>query len=373
MKKGLIWLIVVMMLTAMLAGCTQSATPAQAPSEDVEQTESAEEVAPPEKSAQSGGDKKTVAFVCIDMQGAFWVDMMRGGEQAAEDYGIDIVFKSAEGSLEKQISLIENLAVQGVDCILVDPIDKQGIIPAIEKAGEAGIPVITAGNEIETDYNICTIYNDAYDIGCITDIMCKQIGEKGKIACIVGAPGSAVSDARQKGFEEAIAKYPDIEPFVLPAKWDATIAQQMVTDILVAEPDLNGVICADAVGFQIVQAAQTAGKDDLMVTNFAGMVDNIPGVKDGTYLLDLLMGGARIGYWNVATAAHLANGEEIPQKIYLPTSVILTQEMQDKVKEWGLADKMSMCTPDEAMTILEGFSQEFGPDQYNVDSYKPRS
>lgn len=374
MKKGLVWLVVAVMLAVMLAGCGQPATPAQeSPSESAEQTKAADGNEAATEPAQGNDGKKTVAFVCIDMQGAFWVDMMRGGEQAAKDYGIDIVFKSGEGSLEKQISLIENLVVQGVDCIIVDPLDKQGIIPAIEKAGKAGIPVITAGNEIETDYNVCTIYNDAYDVGCITDIMCKQIGEKGKIACVVGAPGSAVSDARQKGFEEAVAKYPNVKPFVLPAKWDATIAQQMVTDLLVAEPDLNGVICADAVGFQIVQAAQAAGKEDLLVTNFAGMVDNIPGVKDGTYLLDLLMGGARIGYWNVATAAQLAEGKEIPQKVYLPTSVILTEEMQGKLGEWGLSDQMDVCTPDEAMTILEGFSTEFGPDNYNVDNYKPRS
>ncbi len=369
MKKRWIFVVVMVLLLALVMGCTQPATPQETQASSTPEQSTAAESPQPE--ADNG--KKTVAFVCIDMQGAFWVDMMRGGEQAAQDYGIEIVFKSGEGSLEKQISLIENLVVQGVDCIIVDPLDKQGIVPAIEKAGKAGIPVITAGNEIDTEYNVCTIYNDAYDVGCITDIMAKQIGEKGKIACIVGAPGSAVSDARQKGFEEAVAKYPDIKPFVLPAKWDATVAQQMVTDLLVAEPDLNGVICADAVGFQIVQAAQAAGKDDLIVTNFAGMVDNIPGVQDGTYLLDLLMGGARIGYWNVATAAELANGKEIPHKIYLPTSVILTQEMQGKVQEWGLSENMETCTPEDATKILDGFSEEFGPDAYNVDHYKPRA
>lgn len=326
-----------------------------------------------EKNAEEAGGKKQIAFVCINMEGAFWVDMMRGGEVAAEDYGVDLVFKSGEGSLEKQISLIENLVVQGVDCIIVDPLDKQGIVPAINKAGEAGIPVITAGNEIETDYNVCTIYNDAYDVGCITDVMCKTIGESGKVACVVGAPGSAVSDARQKGFEDAVANYPNVEPFVLPAKWDATVAQQMVTDLLVAEPDLDGVICADAIGFQIVQAAEASNREDLLVTNFAGMTDNIPGVEDGTYLLDLLMGGARVGYWNVATAAQLANGADIPQKIYLPTSVVVSENTKEKLDEWGLTDKMTTCTPDEAMEILEGFSEEFGPDRYKVENYQPRS
>lgn len=318
-----------------------------------------------------GIGSNTIAFVCIDMQGAFWVEMMNGGEIAAKDYDVDLVFKSGEGSLEKQINLIENLITQGVGCIIVDPLDKKGILPAVNAATEAGIPVITCGNEIEGIANISCIYNDSYDVGSITDIICKEIGENGKVACVVGAPGSAVSDARQKGFEDAIAKYPDVEGFVLPAKWDATIAQQMVSDLLVAEPDLSAVVCADAVGFQVWQAVDAADKtDQVIIGNYTAMKENIPGVKDGTYMMDLLMGGVRVGYWNVATAAQLMQGTEIPRLIYLPTSIVMNEDNIAKAETWGIDNVY--CTPDEALQILESSTAEFGPDGYNVENYLPK-
>ena len=69
----------------------------------------------------------------------------------------------------------------------------------------------------------------------------------------------------------------------------------------------------------------------------------------------------------------MANGADIPQKIYLPTSVVVSEDTKGKLDEWGLADKMTTCTPDEAMEILEGFSEEFGPDSYDVENYQPRS
>ncbi len=137
-----------------------------------------------------------IVFVCVDMQGAFWVKMMEGAEIAAQDYGVNLQFKSGEGTLEKQISIIENVVLQEVDAIIVDPLDREGIKPALQAAGEAGIPIVTCGNEVDTEWNHCTIYNDVYDVGCITDIVCTLIGEEGRGDSVAGAADCAVADAR---------------------------------------------------------------------------------------------------------------------------------------------------------------------------------
>lgn len=319
--------------------------------------------------ALAENDPLEVVFVCIDMQGAFWVEMMKGAEVAASDYGVNLQFRSGESSLEKQISIIENLVLQGVDAIIVDPLDAEGIKPALQVAGDAGIPIVTAGNNIDTEWNWCTIYNDVYDLGCITDAVCSMIGGEGKVACVVGAPGSAVSDARQKGFEDAVAKYPDITSFVLPSNWDATVAQQMVTDLLAAEPDLNAVICADAIAYQVHQAAEAAGHPELIVTSLAAMDENLPGVEDGTYLLDLLMGPQRIGYWNVAVAIQLAQGAELDQKLYLPTAIIANDENAEQMRGFGF--DFNIVTVEEAEGVLHSFAAEFGPDAFDAEALKP--
>lgn len=319
--------------------------------------------------AQAANAPLEVVFVCIDMQGAFWVEMMKGGEIAAKDYGINLQFKSGEASLEKQISIIENLILQDVDAIIVDPLDAEGIKPALQAAGEAGIPVVTAGNNIDTKWNWCTIYNDVYDLGCITDIVCSMINKEGKVACVVGAPGSAVSDARQKGFENAVAKYPNVKSYILPANWDANLAQQLVTDLISAEPDLNAVICADAIAFQVMQAAEAVGKKDLLVTSLATMDENLPGVESGRYLLDLLMGPQRIGYWNVAVAVQLAMGKQLDQKLYLPTAIVANEENTKTMKSFGF--DFDIITVDECREILTNFANEFGPETFDPNRLKP--
>jgi len=369
-------------LTGALVGCGGPAadSTANAAAEQVKETAAAvaEEKTEDAPAAEAPADvisgeegRKVIAFVTQDMQGSFWIDMMNGGSTAAVDYGVDLMYKSSESSLEKQISIMENLINQKVDAIIVDPIDKDAVVPVIKKCGEAGIPVVTAGNLIDTGCSVSTVYNDTYDIGIITDIICKKIGEKGKVACIVGTPGSAVSDARQAGFESSVAKYTDVTPFTLAANWDATVAQQMVTDLLATDPDLDAVICADAVGYQVYQAATAAGKEGLLITNLAGLKENLQGIKDGMYILDLLMGGARIGYWNVATAARLTEGADVGDVLYLPTQIIANQDLIDKMGEWGI-NSVPACTPDEAIGVLDGYSEEFGPDNYDPANYAAR-
>lgn len=103
---------------------------------------------------------KVLGLAAIDLQNSFFVRMKEAGDVATSDYGVKATWQSAEGSLEKQVSIIENFVNQGVSAILIDPIDKNAVIPAIQKATAAGIPVITMGNKVEAGDNYSTLYPD---------------------------------------------------------------------------------------------------------------------------------------------------------------------------------------------------------------------
>jgi len=90
-------------------------------------------------------DEKVLGVAAIDLQNSFYVRMKEAGDVAAKDYGVKSTWQSAEGSLEKEVAIIENFINQGVSAILVDPLDKNALVPVIKKAIDAGIPVITMG------------------------------------------------------------------------------------------------------------------------------------------------------------------------------------------------------------------------------------
>ena len=77
-----------------------------------------------------------IGAAMYDLTNTFYVNMMNGGDEAAEDYGAQVIWKSSEGSLDNEISIIENFIQQGVDCIMIDPIDAEGVKSVINEAGE---------------------------------------------------------------------------------------------------------------------------------------------------------------------------------------------------------------------------------------------
>src|SRR5690349_18561927 len=83
--------------------------------------------APSGTAQASGGERMRLGVSMIDLSNPFFVSMRDAGTKAAEDYGVDATFQSADGSLEKQIGVVENFIAQKMDAILINAVDDKGI------------------------------------------------------------------------------------------------------------------------------------------------------------------------------------------------------------------------------------------------------
>lgn len=343
MKKKILVLLSLLLAFSLLIGCSQQDNA--------------------ENGNDSGDDVVTIGVAMIDLTNPFYVNMMEAGDDAAEDFGAKVIWKSSEGTLDNQIGLVENFIEQGVDAILIDPIDTVGIIPVINQAGEAGIPVVTMGNFVDSEYNISTLYNDYNDTFRIGEIIAKQLGEEGEVALIFGNSGNFVSDQRQKGFEDAIAKYPNMSLVSQPSNWDAAQGMTVAADIMNANPNLEAIhVVSDGVTFGVLQAIQQAGKQDsIFITSYDGEKEASQMVEDGEIALTLLTGSKRVGYWNVKTGTLLAKGEKFDTKEYLSSHFVMTDEFKKQVEDWGLAEDISIIDPQTAIKYFDDYRADLGP------------
>ncbi|RUU80907.1 LacI family transcriptional regulator, partial [Mesorhizobium sp. M7A.T.Ca.TU.009.01.3.1] len=265
--------------------------------------------------------EKVLGLAAIDLQNSFFVRMKEAGDVAAADYGVKSTWQSAEGSLEKQVSIIENFINQGVSAILIDPIDKNAVIPVIQKATAAGIPVITMGNKVEAGSNYSTLYPDYDNMSMVARALGKSLGGKGEVALLVGSRGNFVSDTREKGFVETLKKeFPDIKVVgIEPTGWDAAKATNAAQTWLTTYPDLKAIGCiSDSLCLAADSVASSMGTQ-LLYGGYDGDAEMKPLIDDGKMVMDVLTGAYRVGYWNIAVAARLANGEKLPQDLYMPT------------------------------------------------------
>jgi len=350
------------MVLPLFAGCAGTQKPAD--TKPAETTPA--ETKPSESTTPAPEKKKVLGAVMIDMVNQFFVDMVEAGNVAAKDYNVDVIWKSADGSLDKQIALMENFIEQKVDCILVNPIDNDGLKPVIEKAAQAGIPTVTMAGIVNHPNNYNTLYNDYEDTKVIARILANLVGKKGKVALLYGNKGNVVSDLRQAGFMDGMKEFPEIQVIEQPANWDPATGLKVAQDIIAANKDLVGMhSVSDAVTLAAYQAVKAAKKEDqIIVTSYDGNKEACEAVKNGDFALTLLTGSKRVGYWNVKVGAALANGERPQVKdntLYLSSYFIMNDDLKAKVKEWGLDTGISILTPDEGIRMADAYQEDLGP------------
>lgn len=337
----------VLVLTGtVLAGCGSG--DAEQQEAKTQETEKQEE--------KKDGEKPVVGVALLDMTQEFFVNMIEGGNAAAEDMGVEVIWKSADSSLDNQIAIIENFIQQEVDCILIDPYDAVGLIPVCEKAEAAGIPVCSAGNYMDTEAVISNLYNDREDTKVIGELVGNLIEGSGDVAMLYGATGNFVSDERQAGWEEAMSEFPDIKCTYYEVGWDVSATLKTTQDILASNPDIKAIHCfSDGNTGAVAQAVEQAGlTGKVIVSSYDGNKDASQAVADGKYLCTLLTGAKRVGYWNIEVCARAAKGEKVEQKNYLESYLVVNDDTKTKVEEYGIGyDGMNIVDPEKAIELFD--------------------
>ena len=146
--------------------------------------------------------------------------MNAGAEKAASDYrsqGIEVnlIWKGPlrEDDREQQIQVVEGFTSQGVNGIVLAPLDSKALVRPVEEAKKAGIPTVIMDSGLETDQIVSFAATDNRKGGQLAaDRLGQILGGKGKVLMLRYLEGSASTNDREEGFlEEIKAKFPNIE------------------------------------------------------------------------------------------------------------------------------------------------------------------
>jgi ribose transport system substrate-binding protein len=164
-------------------------------------------------------------------------------EVLATQQVVDYDQLDGQAKVEVQVSLIDTLISQGVSVIFLQPVDSVALAPSIAKAKRAGIAVITLNIDATEPHAAHVEMNHYFGAMDIAKAMGDAMGGKGKVAILNAPPGIIIRDQRTNGFTDGLKKYhPDITVVAdQVADWDRKKAQDVLTTILAANPDITGV------------------------------------------------------------------------------------------------------------------------------------
>ncbi len=275
-------------------------------------------------------ESKTIVFIPKSTSATFYLFLVKGAQDKAKElgYDIDYVGPATEADVAAQVDFVRTIAKRKPAGILLAALDAKALIPPIEEAMKAGVPVVMVDSGVDGDAPVASILTDQVKGGEMAgQAMAKLLGEKGLVADHGIQPGS-VSAGRSKGFQEIIAKYPGMK--ALPTKWtdcESTKSMNFSTDELTANPDLAGIFNACAASAGDAQAVKAKGlKGKVKIVAFDPSPEVLPLFDDGTISALVAQDPYQMGYQGVAAIDAFKKGKPIPQKNVLLPPVLITPE-----------------------------------------------
>lgn len=307
MKKMLLMFVLLAMMV--LAACSM-----EAPGSDSEETTGGEE---------ASGDY-TIGFSISTLNNPFFVTLSEGAEAKASELGATLSVVDAQDDASKQASDVEDLIQQGVDMILINPVDSEAVASAVASANNADIPVITVDRSAESGEVVSHIASDNVAGGeMAAEHLLSLVGDGAKVAELEGVPGSSAARERGEGFNNIAADSLDVVA-KQTANFNRAEGLSVMENILQANPDVTGVFAHnDEMALGALEAIEASGKD-VTVVGFDATDDAVAAVEEGRLAGTIAQKPEMIGEMALETAIQHLDGEEVEASI--PVELELNQQ-----------------------------------------------
>lgn len=274
-------------------------------------------------------DGLKIGFSQVTLQSPFYVQLKEGAEAAAKASGNTLVFLDANGDVSKQNNDIQDLITQGVNAIIINPVNPDAVVPSLEAAVSAGIPVITVDRSVNGEGVTAHIGRDNKKMGELVGeavvAKLKADGvESAKIIEIQGDAGGAVMMDRRDGFHKALegTKHTIVAgPYAEYIRANAVTAMQ---DLLQANPDVKVVYAHnDDMALGALQVLQESGRNDVSVAGVDGLSEALETMSKGDhYIATALNDPKYLGDVTIQVAIQAAAKKDVPKFVDAGTEVV---------------------------------------------------
>jgi simple sugar transport system substrate-binding protein len=243
-----------------------------------------------EEKSEQGGVKRSDVSIQVVTHGQaadpFWSVVKNGVDTAKDDLGIDVQYRAPqEFDVPAMRKLIDAAIAAKPDGLAVSLPDPDALGPSVEKAVDAGIPVVTmnsGGDVSESLGALAHVGQTEREAGVAAGERMKTAGVTNAL-CINQEVGNAALDQRCDGFKEGLGGTVEVLAVDLT---DPTSARSRVENSLKSRGDLDGILTLGPTGADpTIAALQASGKqEDITLATFDLSPNALKEVRDGRLL-----------------------------------------------------------------------------------------
>jgi ribose transport system substrate-binding protein len=274
----------------------------------------------------------------------YFAAQVSAAKKKAEVLGLRLISTEARDDMVTQLANVEDLLTQGIDLLILNPKDPQGLIPATKAATRAGVPVIVVDSTIDPAADFVTTIqsNNLANGELIGNWLVRQMeADSIRMALISGVPGNPVGKERRQGVFRGIIEQQlragATAGFEIVAQgwgqWYHEGGLKAMEDIIVAHPEINVMLAEnDSMALGALEAIKEAGRqDDILVLAAAdGQKEALKLIKEGKYGATGMNNPVLIAETAIEVGLAVLQGKtDFPKVSYTP-AVCITKENVDK-------------------------------------------
>jgi ribose transport system substrate-binding protein len=272
------------------------------------------------------GKRLKIAVIPKGTTHEFWKSVHAGAVKAAKETDVDIVWKGPlkEDDLKAQIDVVDTFVAQGVNGIVLAPLNDAALKTPVQRAKDAKIPTVIFDSDLQGDAHLSFVATDNVAAGKIAgDAMNKALAGKGNLIVLRYQEGSASTANREKGFLDSVKAVPDLKVVSDNQYGGATSesAFQKAESLLIAHKAstgaVNGVFAPnESTTFGMLQALRKSGTNQkVKFFGFDSSDTLIGALKAGDIDGLVVQNPFNMGYLAVKTMVDALHGKTVEKRI----------------------------------------------------------
>jgi len=332
-KKLLLGLLVMALIASLfLTACAPASAPAPAPQEQEE-------------------GPFDVAVIVKATDSDFWQSMIIGAENAGKENADKVTVTTygppSEADIDEQVSILEDVIAKRPDAIVIASTSSEATVPAIERAYDAGIVIITVDNRVMTDKVHSFLATDNVSGGAkaaeqlVENLNAAGIPLEGKVGIISSMAGVQVLIDRDSGFTSRLQELaPNIT--LIETRYvdnDMTRAIAAAEDIITANPDLVGIFANNnTTGNGAARVVSERNlQDRIMLVAYDSDPEQVRALRENAIKALVVQDPFGMGYRGVMYAYDAIRGTQLSDFVDTGAVVVTSANVDDEEMQ-GLLD-----------------------------------
>lgn len=214
-------------------------------------------------SAAPSGKIKSVGVAMYARDNPFFTEVVSGIQYEAKRKGVNLDITWAENDPTQEVTNIQNLITSRPDGLIISPIDPNALVPPVQQAKSAQIPVVVVTDDLAKDgqqFQLTSMSSDYTNTGRIkAQFIANQLHGSGQIGVIHLIRGLAFTEEQWAGAEQVFARYPNIKIAgqLYAGGAASTDGLNDAENLLTAHPGINALyVDNDPLALGVIQAVQ---------------------------------------------------------------------------------------------------------------------